>query len=191
MELLRKIIVETLQMPEASLNMLMSIITNKKLNKGHCIAKEGDIPDNVYIMESGILRSYYTDEKGKEYTRSLFKFLDGAGALGALVLKKPSRLTYECLTDCNIYEFNYFEFKKLIEQDIHISNFYVFALEKVFLRLEDKIYDLSVLNATQRYLKLKKQIPEIENLITQYHIASYLNITPVQLSRIRRKLYSK
>ena len=107
------------------------------------------------------------------------------------MLQKPSRLTYQCLTDCDIYEFNYFEFKKLIEQDIHISNFYVFALEKVFLRLEDKIYDLSVLNATQRYLKLKKQIPEIENLITQYHIASYLNITPVQLSRIRRKLYSK
>ena len=102
-------------MPQVSLNLLTSIITPKKLTKNSSIAKEGEIPNNIYIVKSGILRSFYTDEKGKEYTRSLFKFGDGTGALGALVLKKPSRLTYECLTDCNIYEFNYIEFKKLIK----------------------------------------------------------------------------
>jgi hypothetical protein len=53
------------------------------------------------------------------------------------------------------------------------------------------VYDLSVLNSTERYIKLKKEIPDIENLIPQYHIASYLNITPTQLSRIRREYYSR
>jgi hypothetical protein len=48
-----------------------------------------------------------------------------------------------------------------------------------------------VLNGTERYLKLKKQISGIENLIPQYHIASFLNITPVQLSRIRKDLLKK
>jgi len=38
-------------------------------------------------------------------------------------------------------------------------------------------------------LKFKKDNPGIENLIPLYHIASYLNITPVQLSRIRKDLY--
>ena len=65
------------------------------------------------------------------------------------------------------------------------------ALERSFIRTEERIYELSVLNSTERYLKLKKDIPNIDNLITQYHIAAYLNITPVQLSRIRKKLYSK
>ncbi len=54
-----------------------------------------------------------------------------------------------------------------------------------------RISELSSLNATERYVKLKKEIPDIDNLIQQYHIASYLNITPVQLSRIRKELYSK
>ena len=55
--------------------------------------------------------------------------------------------------------------------------------------MEKRIFDLSSLDAKQRYLKLRKFIPEIDALIPQYHIASYLNITPVQLSRIRKDIY--
>jgi hypothetical protein len=44
------------------------------------------------------------------------------------------------------------------------------------------------LNATESYIKLRKQIPDIDSLIPQYQIASYLSISPVQLSRIRKKL---
>mgnify|MGYP000607044223 CR=1 FL=1 len=62
-------------------------------------------------------------------------------------------------------------------------------LELLFIKLENRFYELSSLNATQLYLKFKKDNPGIENLIPLYHIASYLNITPVQLSRIRKDLY--
>ncbi len=48
----------------------------------------------------------------------------------------------------------------------------------------------SHLNATERYLCLKKEIPNIENLIQLNQIANCLNITPIQFSRIRKKIYS-
>jgi hypothetical protein len=57
--------------------------------------------------------------------------------------------------------------------------------------MENRIHDLTSLDATELYLKLKSESPEIEKLIPLYHIASYLNVTPVQLSRIRRDLYKK
>jgi hypothetical protein len=57
--------------------------------------------------------------------------------------------------------------------------------------MEDKIHELALLNATERYLKLKRAIPKIETVIPQYHIASYLNVSAVQLSRIRKEIYSK
>ena len=44
------------------------------------------------------------------------------------------------------------------------------------------------LNESERYEILKKRIPDIDNLIPQDQIASYLNITPVQLSRLRREM---
>ena len=53
-----------------------------------------------------------------------------------------------------------------------------------------KRYDLDVLSkdARTRYLELRNLIPQIDNLIPQYQIASFLNITPVQLSRIRSEI---
>jgi len=48
-----------------------------------------------------------------------------------------------------------------------------------------------MLDATELYLKIRKDLPQIEKQIAQYHIASYLNITPIQLSRVRRSLNIK
>ena len=79
-------------------------------------------------------------------------------------------------------------FKKLCKKDINISNLYAKVLEYTFIAYEDRNLDLMILSGTKRYLKLRRQIPEIDELIPQYQIASYLNITPVQLSRIRKSL---
>jgi CRP-like cAMP-binding protein len=177
--------------PKKSSDKLFSLISSKKLKKGDSVVNIGEIPNEFYILKSGVIRSFYTDEKGKEYIRHLFTPFRATGALGALILDKPSRLSYDCLLDCEVYAINFKEFKHLIEKDPAICHLYASALEVIFLTLESKIYDLTVLNATERYLKLKKQNPDIENLIPQYHIASYLNITPVQLSRIRKEIYSK
>lgn len=177
--------------PKKSTDKLFSLIRIIELKKGDSIAKIGETPKDIYILKEGIVRSFYTDEKGKEYIRHIFTSFRATGALGALILDKPSRLSYDCLSNCELYAINFKKFKELTQKDKEISNLYCSVLEIIFLTLESKIYNLSVLNATERYLKLKNQIPDIENLIPQYHIASYLNITPVQLSRIRKEIYSK
>jgi hypothetical protein len=64
-------------------------------------------------------------------------------------------------------------------------------VELHYAHLQKTNDELLTLNATGRYLKLQKRIPNIDNMINQYHIASNLGITPIQLSRIRKKLYSR
>ena len=61
-------------------------------------------------------------------------------------------------------------------------------MESSYLKAESIILDISTNNATERYLILKEMIPNIDNLIAQRYIASYLNVSPVQLSRIKKKL---
>ncbi|WP_435415731.1 Crp/Fnr family transcriptional regulator [Polaribacter aestuariivivens] len=179
------------EIPNTSKQKLASLVNSKKFKKKEIIAKAGEIPENVYILKSGLVRSYFTDDKGKEYIRNFITKHRAAGALGSLILNKPSRFSYDCLSDCEVYFLNFKAFKKLAKEDKSIAYLYASVLEKIFLRLEAKVYDLSVLNGTERYLKLKKEIPDIENLTPLYHIASYLNITAVQLSRIRKEIYSK
>lgn len=178
------------ELPPESYQKFLALTNLKKFSNKHVLTKYGDTPTDLFILKSGIVRSYYEDEKGKEYIRSLFTPFSSTGSFGALVSKKPSELTYQCLTDCELYAINYDELKKLSLIDNDIAVMYANALESIFLLFETKIYDLSILNATERYLKLKEEIPNIENIIPQYHIAAYLNISAVQLSRIRKKIYS-
>lgn len=161
------------------------------VSQKHILTKQGEIPNDLFILKKGIVRSYYTDTNGKEYNRSLFTPYSSTGSLGALVKNKPSEISYDCLTDCELYAINFKKLKQLALQDKDIALMYANALESIFLLFEARIYNLTVLNATERYFKLKEEIPNIENMIPQYHIASFLNISAVQLSRIRKEISKK
>lgn len=176
---------------EESKQQYAEILETVQFKKGERIAEFGEIPTKFFVLMSGIVRSYVTDEKGREFTRSLYTPMRAAGAFSALIQQKPAEVVYECLTDCSFLVGDFKRFKELAKENIELANLYTMVLERLFIRMEKRIFELSTLDAKQRYLKLKKHIPEIENLIPQYHIASYLNITPVQLSRIRKDLYKK
>ena len=167
----------------------LELLELKEFKKKDKIADLGEVPTKFYILTSGVVRSFVTDEKGKEFTRSLYIPMRAIGAFSALVEKKPNEMIYECLTDCEMYVGDFQKFKALTNRNMEMATLYSSFLERIYMRMEKRVFELSVLDAKQRYLKLKKHIPEIENLIPQYHIASYLNITPVQLSRIRKDLY--
>ena len=179
------------QFPEESLDAFVNLAIEVNYSKNEIITKTGDISKDFYIIKSGVVRSFHADEKGKEYTRTIFTPGKTTGSLGSLISKEPSKLTYHCLTNCVLYKFVYEDFINLTKKDNYVLGLYNKMLEYIFLLMESRIYELSVLNATQRYLKLKHEIPNIETLIPQYHIASYLNVSPVQLSRIRKEIYSK
>lgn len=178
--------------PNISKEIIELIINNselQELKKGSIIIEENAIPTHIYILKKGIVRSFITDSKTKEYIKNIFLPINLFGSF-SLIEQTPSKLTYDCLTDCEIVQIDFANFITLTDTNHEVSKLYNKILESLFLNREKRIFELTILNGTERYLKLKQEIPGIDNLITQYHIASYLNITPVQLSRIRKKLYS-
>jgi len=192
METLKLFINAQIDIDEGSADEFMKLAIPRKYKKKEFLSKAGELQSNFYILKSGIARSYYSDEAGKTHIRTFFtKKMQNTGDVGALLTGKPAQLYYDCLTDCEVYIINFEKFKDIAKRNHKFSIFYSSILSLAVLALESKIYDLSVLNGTERYLKLKAQNPGIENLIPQYHIASYLNITAVQLSRIRKDLLAK
>ena len=186
--MLRDIVNNFYKMPDKSLNSFLEISSQMNISKGEYLVQCNEIPKDFYIIKKGVVRAFYLNESGKEFTRSFVIENQPVASLLSLIFNKPSELYYECLTDCVMYRVNFKEFMKLTKTDIHVSNLYSRVLEYAFRNFGSKIHDLSMLNSTNRYLKLRQKIPRIESLVSQYHIASYLNITPVQLSRIRKKL---
>lgn len=167
---------------------LQNISRYKTLKKQEFIIKEGEFADGIYMLISGVMRAYIDSESGKQYNKKIFAPISFVGALTALIKDKPSELTYQALTDCKAYKIDYKALIQLCKTDLSISSLYIKILEHVFMQYERRSLELMSLNATERYIKLKQQIPMIDDLIPQFQIASYLNVTSVQLSRIRKQL---
>ena len=167
---------------------LKNLSTRKTLKAGDDIIKQGGMSNKVYFLSSGLMRSVRNSEAGKEYTKNIYSPISFVGPFSSIITKKPSLLTYEALTDCEVYEVDFKDFFNLTETIIEISNLYNRVLEYLFLIYEKKQFESVSLNATERYQLLKIKIPDIDDQIAQYQIASYLNITAVQLSRIRKDI---
>lgn len=179
------------EISQESISLFTDLVTLKFFPKNHVIIKE-DIPlRKFFVIKSGIIGSFSKDADGnKEFIRAIHTKKNVFANISALDESKATLNSYKCLTDCEIYEGNFVKFKEYIDTNKEFSILYGKIMETSLVRSQMRIDELSLLDATERYKALKSNIPNIENLIPQYQIAYYLNITPVQLSRIRKKLYS-
>ncbi|TWO32917.1 Crp/Fnr family transcriptional regulator [Seonamhaeicola sediminis] len=167
----------------------LEAITNYiKVPAGTELVGLGDVPSKIYLLVSGVVRCYLTTESGKEFNKSFYLPTCFFASLTALIKKSPSIFVFETITDCKIYEIDYYKFRGLCKSHESINTLYSKVLEEVYMKYENRLVELISLDAKDRYFALLEQTPNIDELIPQYHIASYLGITPVQLSRIRKKI---
>ena len=172
-----------------SFNELSKLITKKTYAKKSFLIKKLKDFDKFFILISGLTRSLTIAEDGSKNCRSILK----PPAL-FLSLEKEIRknnhifnIEFDCLTEVTVYEGNFKQFRKIAADRTDLCRLYIRGLETTLLKLIEKDAMKSHLNALERYLCLKKEIPNIENLIQLNQISDYLNITPVQFSRIRKK----
>lgn len=186
-ELLKHIHSITTLSPEAE-KAFVKILSVRVYSAGTILCNMGDFPSKVFFITNGFARGFAWSPKGTSYNRAIYKPGEFMASLTALIQKKKAELALECLTDCETVEANYQEFIDLGKEFPEIAVIYSKVLEENFIKLEQNNIQLATMNATERYLELRKRIPRVDNYISQYHIASHLGITPIQLSRIRKGL---
>ena len=167
---------------------LKSLSSYKKIKQGEIFVAQGSKSNNIAFLSSGLMRAYLVLESGKEITKNLFSNFSFVGPFSSVLKNEVSLLTHEALTDSSLYVINFKGFIEQTKTNIELSNLYNRILEHIFIHYEKKYLNHMALNATERYKVLKEQIPNIDHIIPQYQIASYLNITAVQLSRIKKGL---
>ncbi|MEW5817062.1 MAG: Crp/Fnr family transcriptional regulator [Spirochaetota bacterium] len=176
------------EIPESEIEKISIIFQYKKLNKGQFFIKAGERPQTIGFIISGILRLYYLNDDGDEFTKAFCVENEMVGAYSALLLRERSRLFIEALEDSSLIVAPYESYKKISSEHIcwHIINQKL--AETLFIKKEKRESELLLDDAKTRYLKFLNDYPGLEKRIKQHYIASYLGITPVSLSRIRSKL---
>ena len=172
---------------ESEMELFISLFSEKHFKKNEYFATEGECSKIFAFISTGIVRAFYRNNEGSEYNKTFFSEKGLIGAYSSLVTNQKNQINLQCLTDCSFLIADYSEFRKLFDTNPKIERLARLLAEQFFVSKEKREIELVMLDATERYKIFQSEHPNLENLIPQYHIASYLGITPTQLSRIRAK----
>jgi len=155
------------------------------LHKGAIFVREGKVEKQVAFQLSGVSRTYFVSPDGKEYNKAFNLANCFIGAYTSLISGEVNKVNIQALTDCQLLIADYPSFLQLLTTYRELEAFLRKLAEAYFIQKEKRELEMVQLDASQRYDLFRKRHPGLENCISQYHIASYLSITPTQLSRIR------
>lgn len=187
MEILENSLKSIINLSDSEWNNFKNCFSLERLSKGEHFALEGRKESNIGFIIDGVLRAYYRTSDGIEYNKTFFTKNDFFGAYAALVTGQNNKINIQALTEVTFLKANYKAITDLFEQNRGIETLARKIAELFYISKENREIELALLQADARYSIFKKQYPNLENLIPQYHVASYLGITPTQLSRIRVK----
>lgn len=148
------------------------------LDKGDFLIREGERAHHIYILIDGVIRVYYANN-GMEYNKTFFTPNSFPTALTALLSDAACELNFQALIPCNLVRFSYREYRKLFEQHRCLESFMLRIMEQIWVKKERHDIRMVTQNATDNYLIFREEHPGLEQQIPQYHIASYLGITPI------------
>lgn len=189
MEILINYIKEIYPLPNEDFQTLLSISEVVSYKSGDHLCDLDSVNDRIFFILKGVTRTYMKENNdSSEVNKAICCSGSLATSLKSVIDQSPARIACQCLTDCLVVEVKNEELLNLRQSSREFSEFMYRAIEVEYLKLEESLIDLLSKNATERYLILRKKIKNIDQLIPQYHIASHLGITPIQLSRIRKKL---
>lgn len=157
------------------------------LKKGEHIFKQGDVCNEVFCLNKGLLKLYYNTVEGKEWIKS---FIVDSGILGSrnsMLLDKPSTFNVVCLEKSEIISYPYKVFEEICSNNQYLSTQLFNFMQWVGLKKELREYQLLCLSAEEAYRDFVESSPELVSRLTQIDIARYLGITPIALSRIKKR----
>lgn len=172
---------------QGNLDRVVALFKPMELSKGQLFTNFGQQEKRIGFVLDGVLRAYVINVNGKTYNKTLFATGDIFCAYSSLVTQRPSLVAIEALTPVYCLVANYEQLEVLANTNIEVTNLLRRWAEWLFVYKEERELQLVQLNAEQRYALFQKEYEGVEQLIPQYHIASYLGVTPTQLSRIRAK----
>jgi CRP-like cAMP-binding protein len=167
---------------------LMERKKEKTLKANEFFLMAGDVPRYIGYVISGLLRLYYIDAEGKDVTKHFCPENTLAISYSAFLQREESRFFIQALEDTRMYLFDYQTYSDLLKGHVCWQIAAKKLAEMLFIIKEKREAELLLQNAQERYLRFLEDYPDLEKRLNQYHIASYLNITPESLSRIRSNI---
>ena len=152
------------------------------------IFSHGDYPLEIHFVLDGIGRYFYVDKEGKERNKSLVKPAGAFSSVSTLIDGAPSPFFAQAISACSIAAIKYEDLIKLSESNANWGVFVRKLLERLILKKERREASFLLMTARERYEQYLSEFKEESHLIPLRHVAMYIGVTDVTLSRVRKEM---
>jgi CRP-like cAMP-binding protein len=171
----------------ADWELISPLVGFQTISKGEFFIRPGAYNDHLGIVLKGCLRYFYLKD-GEEITGEFWQEGEIIGSFESCILRQPSTLYIEAIEPCEIITLSYPKLKELTVSINQLDKIIIALLEKFIVESQLRIASYITETPEQRYLRLRDEMPNIEERVHQKYIASFVGVTPVTLSRIRGRL---
>ncbi|MFC3809242.1 Crp/Fnr family transcriptional regulator [Lacihabitans lacunae] len=169
-------------------NLVCDSFEKISVKKGDILLQAHDQVNFEYYVQTGCLRTYFIDPSGKEHTLQ-FAINDWwISDYTAYFTEGKAMMFIECIQDATLYKVSHTQMEQLYAQIPKVETFFRRKMERAFASFQKRILATLSQTATQRYISFIETYPNIEQIVKNYHIASFLGITTESLSRIRKEI---
>ncbi len=173
-------------------NILKLKLKIERYKKGDTIHVMGDICTKLAFINSGLARAYMISENGKDYTWSIFFNDENSQMVNLFVVdydsfinKRESSLYIEVLEDCELVTLEHSDIEFLYKRFKNGERFGRLMSQEAYSHLHNMVIDRQLKSAKERFNDFMQTTPYLLEKVPQYHIATFLGITPQHLSRLK------
>ena len=185
MNLLLKQYLKRIGVSSDQLDLLLDLFQNVRYKKNEYFAFKGHVSDKLGFIVQGLFVMTTDHEQGHEFVKDFLP--EQSFLLGAFELHQKNEVYLRAVENSVVLEASYEAVRKIIKGNDRLSVLAEGGMQQQYLALCKRLEQMAVCEAAERYRLFKQAYGSLEKRIPQYLIASYLGITPTQLSRIRKK----
>jgi|SRR6185312_9625571 CRP-like cAMP-binding protein len=174
----------------AEKDIVTSLFKEKTYKKGDFFLAEGQICKQVGFVARGLMR-YYINHDGEDKTYAFSQENDFICNYESFLPQSPSLKIIQALEDCDVFVISYDDLQIFYANVREGERFGRIAIEAVFIQLLQDISAFYTETPELRYVRFIKSHTDLQQRISQYHIASYVGVKPQSLSRIRKRISTR
>jgi CRP-like cAMP-binding protein len=191
MDQIRMVMGQMIDIDEESLSEFLNLSTIKTWRKNEVVSRPDLVPADIFFINRGLIRVFITGMDGVEHTVHFALENQFIADYSNFIRKKPAVYTLQALEETEVVVLP----RKAIEWGYkHMTNGQELGrliAEYYFIYQDERIQNQYVRTPKQRYDSITDVFPNLHNRVPQHMIASYLGITPIHLSRLKKSRLDK
>ncbi len=172
--------------PTGQLEDFFALFRERRVARGDHHLRAGDLAATFELVVDGVVRLYYVRADGREFTKGFLRRGNVHAGLESVLAGTPCRYSVQAVTATRLLVADYARLAELFERDLFWQRLARRFFAELALKKIRREAALLMDPATTRYEAFLTEFGEIEALVADHVIASYLGVTPETLSRIKR-----